>query len=50
VEVLVLFGPLHVLGFVAVIRHSRNFRGSGEHFASEERPEIKMSKAYPPND
>jgi hypothetical protein len=39
-----------MIGFVAVIRHSRRFRGSGQHSASEERPAIKLSKAWTPND
>ncbi len=45
-----IFGVLLLIGFVAVLRHSRNFRGSGEQFASEERPEMKQSKGYQRND
>jgi hypothetical protein len=46
---LAVLGVLLLVGFIVIIRHSRNFRGSGEHFASEERPDIKLSKALPPS-
>jgi hypothetical protein len=45
-----ILGVLLLIGFVAVLRHSRNFRGSGEQFASEERPEMKQSKGSQRND
>jgi hypothetical protein len=41
---------LLVIGFVLVVRHSRNFKGSGEQFASEERPDVRLSKGLPRND
>ena len=47
---LVVLGVLLLVGVVAVICHSRNFRGSGEHFASEERPDVSLSKGLPRND
>jgi hypothetical protein len=47
---LLLIGVLLLVGLVAVLRQSRGFRGSGTHFADEERPQVKTSKAWPRND
>jgi hypothetical protein len=47
---LVVVGVLLLVACVAIVRHSRNFRGSGRHFESEERPDVHVSKALPRND
>jgi hypothetical protein len=48
---LIVVGVLLLIAVVAVVRHSRNFRGSGRHFEAEERPpEMKVSKTLPRND
>ena len=49
VAFLIVLGVLLLIGVVAVIRHSRNFRGSAEHFASEERPDVRVSQGLPRN-
>jgi hypothetical protein len=46
----IALGVLLLIGFLLVIRHSRNFKGSGQHFASEERPDVRLSKGLPRND
>jgi hypothetical protein len=46
---LIVLGVLLLIGVVAVIRHSQNFRGSAEHFASEERPDVRVSQGLPRN-
>jgi hypothetical protein len=44
---LIVLGILLLIGVVAVVRHSRNFRGSREHFASERRPDVPLSQGLP---
>ena len=51
--ILLLVAILLLIGLVMGIRHSRGFRGSGEHFAAEmegQPPELKLSKGLPRND
>ena len=38
---LIVLGVLLLIGAVAIVRHSRNFRGSADLFASEERPDVR---------
>jgi uncharacterized membrane protein len=47
---LVVVGALLLIACVAIVLHSRNFRGYGRHFESEESPEMKVSKALQRND
>jgi Mn2+/Fe2+ NRAMP family transporter len=46
---LIVLGVLIVIGFMAVIRHSRNFKGAGQHFAPEGRPDVRLSQGLPRN-
>jgi hypothetical protein len=50
VAFLIVLGLLLLIGFVAMMRSSRHFKGMREHYASEERPDIRTSKAWSPND
>ena len=47
---LIVVGVLLVVCFVAILRSSRGFKGSGAHFADEERREPTVSKTWPRND
>jgi hypothetical protein len=47
---LIGLGLLLLIGVVAMMRSSRHFKGMCEHYASEERPDIRISKAWSPND
>jgi uncharacterized membrane protein len=43
---LVLLGILLLIGLLAIVRHSRGFRGSAAHFADEDRRDVKLSKGW----
>jgi hypothetical protein len=47
---LIVLALLLLIGLVAMIRSSRHFKGMREHYASEERPDIRTSKAWSQND
>jgi hypothetical protein len=47
---LVILGLLVLIAVVLLIRHSRGFRGYGEHYSSEEQPQVKLSKLPPGSD